>query len=253
MPAPKIATKTKPAIIILGSVALALILMWVFAYSPTLAKRADAQTGLQEASDNNQNLAMQVAKLKGAAKNKELLAAQVAAFVKQFPSSADQPGTFAAIQAAAKTAKVTVNSFTSSVPAQATSAVLPTGASNLATARPGLTVAPVVPVAPEVPVAGAPAVSFPIAEVQVSLKVTGDMSSVTQFIKLLEALNRPVLVDSVSMSGGLAAQPAGATGAAVSTGSADMVLRVFIAKPLDDPSTSTTVATTAAVASTPGS
>ena len=250
MPAPKIATKTKPAAIIFGGVALALILMWVFAFNPTLAKRADAQTGLQEATDNNQNLSIQVAKLKGAAKNKELLAAQVAAFVKQFPSSADQPGTFAAIQAAAKTAGVKVNSFTSSVPAQATAAPVQTGASNLATARPGLTVAPVVPV---VPVAGAPAVSFPIAEVQVSLKVTGDMTSVTKFIKLLEALNRPVLVDTVTMSGGLAVAPAGSTAAAVATGSADMVLRVFIAKPLDDPSTSTGVASTAAVASTSGS
>ena len=250
MPAPKIATKTKPAAIIFGGVALALILMWVFAFNPTLAKRADAQTGLQEATDNNQNLSIQVAKLKGAAKNKELLAAQVAAFVKQFPSSADQPGTFAAIQAAAKSAGVTVNSFTSSVPAQATNAVVPTGVSNLATARPGLTVAPVVPVVPVDP-GITTAVAFPIADVQVSLKVTGDMNAVTKFIKLLEALNRPVLVDSVTISGGLAAQPAGATGAAVSTGSADMVLRVFIAKPLDDPSAS--VLTTAAVASTPGS
>lgn len=250
MPAPKIATKTKPAALIIGGTALALLLMWVFAYAPTLTRKAAAETAHQAASDNNEMLGGQVRLLKGAAKNKATLAEQVAAFVQQFPSSADQPGTFRAIQDAAKTAGVSVSSFTSSVPAQATPAAVPTGVTNLVTARPGLTIMAVNSTAAQAdaPAAGpAAAVIFPIQGLQVSIKVGGSMDQITSFIKILESLNRPVLVSSISISGGSGTPVIGA----VSSGSADIVLQVFIAKPLSNPSTTPSVPTTVPTTAVP--
>lgn len=261
MPAPQIATKTKPAALIIGGTVLALLLMWFFAYTPAIHKKADAIAAQQVASDDYANLSGQVSTLKGAAKNKATLADQVAAFVQKFPSSADQPGTFKAIQDAAKTAGVNVSSFSSSVPAQATPVVVPTGVTNLVTSRPGLTIMPAGTAAAAdtgtAPAAAAPqAVIFPIQQIQVSIKVSGSMDQITRFIKILEGLDRPVLVSSVSVQGGGA--PAGAasvtataSGAAAPSvavtaiGSADIVLQVFIAKPLN-PATTTPVMTTAA-------
>ncbi len=250
MAPPPIATKTKPAVLIIGGTVLALVLLWIFAYTPALAKKSDAEAGLQAATENNQSLSIQVAHLKNAAKDKALLSAQVAEFVRQFPSSADQAGTFKAIQDAAKSAGVTVNSFSATAPVQATVVAAPTGASALATARPGLTVAPApvatAPTAPAAPGAvGAP--NFPIAEVDVSIAVTGDMNEVTKFISAVENMDRPVLVNGVTLAGADASQ-AGTASVKTST---NLTLRVFIAKPLDNPATSATVATTAVVVPTP--
>lgn len=242
-----IATKTKPAVLIIGGTVLALVLMWIFAYTPTLAKKSDAEAGLQAATDNNQSLSIQVAKLKNAAKDKDLLSAQVAEFVRQFPSSADQAGTFKAIQDAAKSAGVTVNSFSSTAPAQATVGAAPTGVSALVTARSGLTVAPA-PVATDTVPGAASAPSFPIAEVDVSIAVTGDMNEVVKFVSAVENMDRPVLVNGVTLAGADASQ---AGEASVKT-STNLTLRVFIAKPLENPSTSAAVPTTVATP-TPGS
>lgn len=225
MPRPPIATKTRPALTVIGGTVLALVLMWIFAFSPTLEKKSDAEAGLQAATDNNSSLAIQVAKLKNVAKDKALLSAQVAEFVKQFPSSADQAGTFKAIQDAAKSAGVDITSFTSAVPVQATVAVSP-GATPAPAPAPVMTTAGGAPDAP----------TFPIAEVDVSIAVTGDMTQLVNFVAALDHMDRPVLVNGVTLAGAESVKS-----------STSLSLRVFIAKPLDNPTTPAVATSAAAV------
>ncbi|MFC4785483.1 hypothetical protein ACT8ZV_13470 [Nocardioides sp. MAHUQ-72] len=153
---------------------------WVAVIGPETSTLADTRLQVESARQQNTMLTQQLAQLEQ--QRGEVTAARRTAreLAAKFPPTADQPGLFREVTAAAVDAGIGPNGVTTLAP---TPPVIGAGAGAGVTATP------------------APG-SGQLASQTVSVSVTGSYDQTLQLLENLEQMPRAYLIDSVSLSGG---------------------------------------------------
>ena len=206
---------TPKATKVVGALSLVAIaaLGWTFAVGPETTELSEAREQITATRDQNTVLAAQLATLQrqredlGETRN---IARQLAA---KFPPTADQPGMFEAVTAAAVDAGIGAQGVTTLTPPPPTSGAERGGAAGAAA-----------PAAPAGDPAAAPTGSS-LARQTVTVSVTGTYDQTQQLLENLEHMPRAYLVTSVALTGDAA------TGQYTTTITGDM----FVMPPVADP------------------
>ena len=217
-----VATKVVGAI---GLVAVA-ALGWTFAVGPETGRLADARAEVTAVQDQNSVLGIQLA---GLVKQQEQLGVtrQTAReLARKFPPTADQPGLFQIVTAAAVDAGIGAQGVTTLTPTPPVvgtadgAAAAPATTSTTATGSTGSTA----------PAAGTPQ----LARQTVTVSVTGTYEETRQLLVNLEHMERAYLVTSVTLAGDATA------GTFTTTITGDM----FVMPPVKDPGKTVDVSST---------
>lgn len=203
------ATKVVGGLSLLAVVALG----WTFAIGPETTALSDARQAITDTRDQNDVLASQLAVLEK--QRKELgPTRQVADELKKlFPPTADQPGMFELVTAAAVDAGIGANGVTTLAPTPPTIGTDPSAPQAPAPADPAD------PAAPADPTAGS------LARQTVTVSVTGTYDQTQQLLENLEHMPRAYLLTSVTLAGDADA------GTYTTTVAGDM----FVMPPVKDP------------------
>lgn len=217
-----VATKVVGAI---GLVAVA-ALGWTFAVGPETGRLADARAEVTAVQDQNSVLGVQLA---GLVKQQEQLGTtrQTAReLAREFPPTADQPGLFQLVTAAAVDAGIGAQGVTTLTPTPPVvgtadgTAAAPATTSTTSTGSTGATA----------PSAGTPQ----LARQTVTVSVTGTYEETRQLLVNLEHMERAYLVTSVTLAGDATA------GTFTTTITGDM----FVMPPVKDPGKTVDVSST---------
>ncbi len=204
--------RTAPATIALGVVGLLVLsaLSWMLLLGPTLGELGDAKEKHTAVEDRNLVMAAQLNSLRSLAADVPLLQRTAKDLMATMPPTADQPGFFREITAAAEGAGLRAAALTS--------------------------VAPGVPVLPAAPAAPAPdpdaAEGAPVAQAEpapqvavqsVSVSVNGTYDQLRKLLANIETMDRALLLQNVNLTG--------------EDGELTMTLTgsTFVAPPLGDP------------------
>jgi Tfp pilus assembly protein PilO len=175
--------RTPGATKILGALVLLLVaaLGWLLVVGPETSALADARSQIQSTRDQNQGLAAQLSALE--AQRKELGPTRRAAkkLAEKFPPTADQPGLFEAVTAAAVDAGIGADGATTLAPSppQVGGADAATGA-----------------------VGAGPATGGNLANQTVTVSITGGYDQTEQLLENLEQMPRAYLITGVTLGGG---------------------------------------------------
>lgn len=172
---------------------------------PQLTKRAEDRAAITDADAQAVALVGQLATLEAKRDAMPDAQAQVAALTEKFPNSYQQDQWLQMIMTTAKDSGVALSSIAPTEPSSP-------GADPLAPA----------PAAGTAPVADA---AFPIAQSSVALSASGSSAAVARFIKALENMTRPLLIDSIEYTGATSGQ-----GASIS-----LTGKTFLSRPLEAP------------------
>lgn len=198
---------------LVGALSLLVVsgLGWTFVVGPETAALSEVRTQVENTRDQNDVLALQLISLEKQRKNLGKTRATAIALAEKFPTTADQPGLFETVTAAAEEAGIGADGVT--------------------------TLAPTPPaiegVDPAAPVAADPAATDPaataatgtLARQTVSVSVTGTYDETQRLLENLEQLTRAFLITTVTLGGGEE------SGAYVTTITGDM----FVMPPVQDP------------------
>jgi Tfp pilus assembly protein PilO len=193
---------------ILGGLGLVLIvaLGWLLVIGPKTAALSDVRLQISGVRDQNDVLQLQLAALKKQAEQLDEVRATARALAVKFPPTADQPGLFRDITAAAQDAGIGPDGVTSLTPTP------PVEGGDEAAAAAGVQV-------------GAPAAG--LAKQTMAIAVTGSYDQTQDLLENLEQMPRSFLITTVSLSGG------GEGGAFTTTISGDMFVMAPAADPAD--------------------
>ncbi len=178
---------------IVGTLALLLVagLAWLLVVGPETGTLSEARAEIQSTRDQNQVLATQLAALE--AQREELGPTRKAAkqLAEKFPPTADQPGLFSAVTAAAESAGIGAKGVTTLAPTppQVGGADAATGA-----------------------VGAAPAAGAGLAVQTVTVSITGGYDQTEQLLRNLEQMPRAYLITGVTLGGGDAGYTTTVTG-----------------------------------------
>jgi Tfp pilus assembly protein PilO len=185
-----------------GGILLILVASWMLLLSPTLADTSDAHDAVSAAQDRNQVMATQVAGIKRQQEQLPLYQGVASDLEKLFPPTADQPGFFAAVTAAAKSAGIAADKVTtlsptapqlldaSGQPIDATGADSTGGSADTE----------------------APAPTADMGEQTVSVTAEGTYAQIQKLLANLEKMDRAFLVSSLTTTGGAEDAQEGAAG-----------------------------------------
>jgi Tfp pilus assembly protein PilO len=189
---------------ILGAIVMLLIIAlgWLLVIGPKTAALSDVRVQISGARDQNDTLQLQLLALKKQAEQLDEVRATARALSAKFPPTADQPGLFREITAAAQEAGIGAEGLTSLAPTPPVE-----GGGEAASG-----------IALEDPSEG-------LAKQTMAIGVTGSYDQMQQFLANLEQMPRSFLITSVALSGG------GEGGEFTTTISGDM----FVMAPADDP------------------
>ena len=166
----------------LGSLALLVIAGagWMFVVGPATNELAVVREQTQAARDQNELMTLQLLKLEQQAAALDATRAEAAALAAKFPPTADQPGLFEQVNAAATAAGIGPKNVTALTPTP--------------------------PVVGGVDAAGAvqatPQGDGALAQQTVTVSIEGDFAATQDLLANLEELPRAYLVDSVTLGGG---------------------------------------------------
>jgi len=196
--------KTLAATRTLGCVGLLVIvaLGWLLIVGPKTAALADVRLQISTTRDQNDTLQLQLAALQKQAEQLDEVRATARALEVKFPPTADQPGLFREVTAAAENAGIGPDGLTSLAPTPPVE-----GGGDVAS---GIQL--------EDPSEG-------LAKQTMAIAVTGSYDQMQQFLENLELMPRSFLITTVALSGG------GDTGEFTTTISGDM----FVMAPAIDP------------------
>lgn len=203
---------------LVGALSLLVVsgLGWTFVVGPETAALSEVRTQVENTRDQNDVLALQLISLEKQRKNLGKTRATAIALAEKFPTTADQPGLFETVTAAAEEAGIGAD-----------------GVTTLAPTPPAIEgVDPTAPVA-AAPAAADPATTDPaataatgmLARQTVSVSVTGTYDDTQRLLENLEQLTRAFLITTVTLGGGEE------SGAYVTTITGDM----FVMPPVQDP------------------
>ncbi len=202
--------RTPTATKIVGSVSLLVVaaLGWVLVVGPETTALADARLEIQSISDQNDVLTLQLASLRR--QQLQLAPTRKAAreLAEKFPPTADQPGLFRDVTAAAVDAGIGADGVTTLAPTPPT-----IGGADPATGGVG---------------AAAPPAGSNLARQTVTVNVTGGYDQTEQLLENLELMPRAYLVTGVTLGGG------GEGGEYTTTITGDMFVMPPVADPGDD-------------------
>lgn len=177
---------------VLGGLALMVVAAagWLLLLGPKTAALAETHTAIQDTQDQNALLSTQLAALRAQADALPETRATAARLAELFPPTADQPGLFKAMNAAARRAGIGSKDITALSPspptvagADGTTAVAPTDGT--ATTSPG-----------SVP----PAADLATQTVTVSFE--GSYAQTERLLENLERMDRAFLITSITLTGG---------------------------------------------------
>jgi Tfp pilus assembly protein PilO len=198
--------RTPGATKVVGGLSLLLIaaLGWMFVLGPETARLSEVRTEIQSTRDQNDTLRLQLVALHKQQEQLGETRATARALAEKFPPTADQPGLFEAVTAAAVDAGIGAKGVTTLAP---TPPVI--GGADPATG-----------VQLEEPAGGAP-----LARQSVSVSVEGSYDETRRLLENLEQMRRSYLISSVTLAGG------GTAGSYTTTVVGDM----FVMPPVEDP------------------
>jgi Tfp pilus assembly protein PilO len=190
---------------LLGGLALAILLAagWLFVLSPQTSAMGDVQAQIQSTRDQNDTLRLQLISLQRQEKALGATRADATALAKMFPSTADQPGLFKDVTAAATRAGIPARNVTALTP---TPPVVGSASDSAGVQLPGESTNP------------------DLARQTVTLSVTGSYHQTQQLVANLEQMPRAYLINSLTLAGG-------DTGAFTTTITGDM----FVMPPAKQP------------------
>lgn len=197
---------TPGAVKIVGALALLVVggLGWTFVVGPETTALSDVRLEIESTRDQNDVLALQLITLKKQAQELGETREDALALAERFPPTADQPGLFEAVTAAAVDAGI--------------------GAKGVTTLAPSPPVIGGTDPAAGVQVEG-PAGGAQLARQTVSVSVQGSYEQTQRLLENLEQMSRAYLVTSVTLGGG------GETGSFTTTVTGDM----FVMPPVPAP------------------
>jgi Tfp pilus assembly protein PilO len=198
--------RTPGATKVVGALSLLVLaaLGWTFVLGPETARLSEVRTDIQSTRDQNDTLRLQLAALRKQQEQLGETRRTARALAEKFPPTADQPGLFEAVTAAAVDAGIGANGVTTLAP---TPPVI--GATDPASG-----------VQLEQPTGGAL-----LARQSVSVSVEGSYDQTRRLLENLEQMARAYLVTSVTLAGG------GTPGSYTTTVVGDM----FVMPPVTDP------------------
>lgn len=176
--------RTPRATKVLGSLGLLVLLAasWLLVLGPETAELSETRAQIQETRDQNDALRLELAALQRQADQLGQVRRRAAALAGMFPPTADQPGLFKAINAAAVDAGIG-----------------PDGVTTLAPNPPVIGADPAAGVQPV-----APAEGEQLARQLVTVSLEGSYDQTQRLLANLEGMGRAYLITSVSLSGGAA-------------------------------------------------
>jgi Tfp pilus assembly protein PilO len=198
--------RTPSATKVLGALSLLLVTGsgWMFAVGPETATLDEVRAQIENARSQNQLLTAQLVTLRKQQENLDQTRATARAVAERFPATADQPGLFRAVTAAATDAGIGAKDVTALTPTPPTiGAVDPAGGVQLST----------------------DASSAELARQTVTVSVEGSYDETARLIENLEQMPRAYLVTSVTLG-------ASAEGSAFTT---TITGEMFVMPPVKDP------------------
>jgi Tfp pilus assembly protein PilO len=218
---------------LIGTVALLLIavLGWLLLIGPVTGKISETHDSTDAAVDSNQVLTSQVAALKRQADELPAMRRVAGELEQVFPATADQPGFFAAINAAASGAGIPLDKVTT---------LSPTAPALLdSTGAPATSTAATAPAAETADTSGATAAppAVDLAEQTVAVTVEGSYREIRDLLANLESMPRAFVVSSLSVTGGSdSSAPAGDPSASSPSGlTVSITGSTFVAPPIAYP------------------
>jgi hypothetical protein len=168
---------------IIGGLALALIaaLGWLFVVSPQNTALGEVRAQIDNTRDQNQVLRLQLVALQAQEKKVTQTAETADALASKFPPTADQPGLFQAVTAAASDAGIGAKDVTALTP---TPPVIGGATAGAGVQLPG------------------ESTGSDLARQTVTLSVNGTYDQTRQLLANLETMERAYLISSVTVSGG---------------------------------------------------
>jgi len=220
--------RSASATVVLGILGIAVVAIaaWMLLIGPIMGDVSDTEDATQAAVDQNQMMTVQV---HGLERQRDELPAtkKVAGQLEEiFPATADQPGFFAAVNRAARSAGIPADKVTTLSP---TAPVL-LDASGVPAAEGTTATTP----------SDGSAVTAELAQQTVSVTVEGSYEQVRKLLGHLEEMPRAFLVSSLSITGGSAGETTGeAAGGAAGGGSSNLTVSItgstFVAPPVTYP------------------
>jgi Tfp pilus assembly protein PilO len=162
-----------------GGLLLIVALGWLFVLGPKTAALSDVRTQITTTRDQNDVLALQLLTLKQQAQQLDEVRATSAALARKFPPTADQPGLFEEVTAAAQRAGIGPNGVTSLAPTPPVEGGDDTGSG----------------IALESPSEG-------LAKQTMAIAVEGSYDQTQRLLENLEQMPRSFLITAVELSGG---------------------------------------------------
>lgn len=174
--------RTPRATMIIGVVALLLIaaVSWTLVIGPKTSQLSAVRTQIQDTRDQNDLLRVQLARLVKQSRDLDTVRQTAGALADKFPPTADQPGLFRQVTAAAVDAGIGADGLTTLAPSP------PAVGGDAAEGVPAQ------------PAAG----GDQLARQAVSISIEGSYKQTQQLLENLEQMGRAYLITSVSMNGG---------------------------------------------------
>ncbi len=181
--------RTPTATLAIGTITLLVLSVagWFLLIGPVMQQIGETSEARESAQDRNQIMSLQLASLRK--KVEELPQTEEAAdrLADVFPPTANQPGFFADVNAAARAAKIPPNRVTTLSPS---APVLPEAPQAPAPTPDAEGNTPATPAAPDAP---------SVAVQNVAINAEGNYNQVSQFLEALERMDRALLIQSVDI------------------------------------------------------
>lgn len=205
-------------------VAVAVLISLFAVIMPQLSARSEAQSAATSARDAEQELAANVSTLKKQSIDGQESLTRLQDLIKAFPNSFVQSQFLNLIRVSAVRAGVTVQSVTSTQPAdpgqfdEQGKVVAPVAPVPDATSTEGSAPAPdTAPVPDSAPLQGASpdtapipstpeqeaADTFPLAQISVTISLKGTPNGIERFLAIIATLERPIIIDSLTVGAGV--------------------------------------------------
>lgn len=167
-----------------GAIVLLVVAAWILLLGPTLSEIGETDEARADALDRNTLMSVQLAQLQEQADQLGDIRKQAAELTSVFPATADQPGFFAQVTAAARK-----------------SGIAPEDVTSLSPGVPQLVQPSTPPVDPAADPAAAPEVVAELATQAITVVADGSYAQLTEMLAQLEGMDRAFLTTSVSVDG----------------------------------------------------
>lgn len=198
---------------------LILLLLYMFAYKPQMAAISQAHADKAQAASQTKSLTSKLAELKQQQENIEQTTQQVNTLYASFPTKSDQAAWIDMVNSAASDAKVKPDSISPGIPQlgpgsakadgnSSSSTSASSSSSTSSSAAPPSSTATSAPSTSSASGAAAPTGSAAtttgsedtLANVPVSLSVTGSDAAIRDFLSRVNKLDQPLLIDTFTVS-----------------------------------------------------